>query len=115
MIRHDGRNKDNETVHSIVSNMEMEKSLKNQQEQLAANIGKIVLEQIKSQIGTLPTQSGKENVENLSEEGLKNIAEAMIKNNGVDGGNIENLGKKHEVKTDNKKIKNTLDILKSLG
>lgn len=115
MIRRDGKNKDEDAANSIMSKMEMEKSLKTQQEQLANNIGKMVIDQIKSQMGSFCNQSGQGVVENISDESLKSIAEAMIgNNNGVDGGNIENLGEKHEVKTDKEKTKNTLDMLKLL-
>jgi Rod binding domain-containing protein len=82
-----------------------------------------VVEQLKEQIKSLPVQvsgqisgqvSGQATPDQLSEEGLRGIAQAMIKMNKIDGGNIENIGKKQEIKTDQKVNKQTIDLLKNL-
>jgi len=93
---------------------------KSQLEEILGLHGKLILDGVDKKIGEMPKQtviygngSVEDSKEEMSEESLKSIAKEMVKKQKVDS-NFSSLGKQEEIKVDNKKMKNTLDLLNNL-
>lgn len=99
----------------IISQSMIEDILQKYQSQLTGVVDQVV-DKLKHQVQIAQVQQGGQSTltDQVSEESLRGIADAMIKMNKIDGGNIENIGKKHEIKTDKSVTKSTIDLLQGL-